>query len=97
MPLSDEERRQLEELEHNLAAEDPRLAQALVSGSVKHTFSARSYFGVAAWLVGVVVLIAGISTQILLIGVGGFLLMGAGAYLLLDKEATLDGSGTHVG
>lgn len=97
MPLSEEERRQLEELERDLAAEDPRLAQELVSGSVRHTFSASSYFGVVACLMGIVVLIAGIGTQITLVGVGGFLLMGVGAYLLLDKkQPTLDGSGTHV-
>lgn len=89
--MSEEERKQLEELELDLTAEDPRLARELVSGSVKHSFRASTSFGVMACLIGVVLLIAGISTQIIVLGVGGFLLMGAGAYLLLDERATLDG------
>jgi hypothetical protein len=93
MSLSEEERKQLEELELDLTAEDPRLAHELVSGSVKHSFRASTSFGAMACLVGVVLLIAGIGTQIIVLGVGGFLLMGAGAYLLLDKRATFDGGG----
>lgn len=86
MPLSDEERKQLEELEADLAAADPRLAHELVAGSVEHRFRASTSFGAMASLIGIVLLIAGISTQIIVLGVGGFLLMGAGAYLLLDKQ-----------
>jgi hypothetical protein len=86
MPMSDGERKQLEALELDLAAADPRLAHELVSGSLKHRFRAGTSFGAMASLAGIVLLIAGISTQIIVLGVGGFLLMGAGAYLLLDKQ-----------
>jgi hypothetical protein len=86
MPLSDEERKQLEELELDLTADDPRLARELVSGSVEHSFRGSTCFAVMLCLIGVVLLIAGISTQIIVLGVGGFLLMGAGAYLFLDKQ-----------
>lgn len=86
MPLSDRERKQLEELESGLTADDPRLAEELSSGSVGVRFGRRTYFGAIACLLGIVSLIAGVSTQIIAIGVGGFLLMGVGTYLLLDKH-----------
>lgn len=84
MPLSDRERKVLEELELDLAAEDPRLAQELSSGSVENRFRAGSYFGALAFLIGVVLLLAGVASQIVVVGVGGFLLMGTGAYLLVE-------------
>lgn len=86
MPLSDRERKQLEELESGLTADDPKLAEELSSGSVGLRFGRRTYFGAIACLVGMISLIAGVSTQIIVIGVGGFLLMGLGTYLLLDKH-----------
>lgn len=86
MPLSDRERKQLEELEADLAADDPQLAQRLSSGSLRFRFKAGMYFGALAFLIGLVLLITGISTQIIVVGVGGFLLMGAGAYLLLGNH-----------
>lgn len=85
MPLSDRERKVLEELELDLAADDPRLAQELASGSVENRFRAGSYFGAIAFLIGVVLLIAGVASQIIVVGVGGFLLMGTGTYLLLGS------------
>jgi hypothetical protein len=86
MPLSEEERKRLEKLELDLTAEDPRLAHELLSGSVRHSFRTSTSFGAIAGLIGVALLITGISSQIIALGVGGFLLMGAGAYLLLDKQ-----------
>jgi hypothetical protein len=86
MPLSDRERTQLEELESGLTADDPRLAEELSSGSVGVRFGRRTYFGAIACFLGIVSLIAGVSTQIIAIGVGGFLLMGVGTYLLVDKR-----------
>jgi len=84
MPLSDREQKVLKELELDLAADDPRLAQELSSGSVQSRFRPSSYFGAIACLIGVVLLIAGVASQIIVVGVGGFLLMGTGAYLLVE-------------
>jgi hypothetical protein len=84
MPLSDRERKQLEELESGLAAEDPRLAQELSSGSVGSRFRRSAYLGAVAGMFGIVLLIAGVSTQIIAVGVAGFLLMGVGTYLLFE-------------
>lgn len=89
MPLSDRERKALEELELDLAADNPRLAQELSSGSLEKRFRAGSYFGAMAFLIGVALLIAGVASQIVVVGVGGFLLMGTGTYLLVGSGYTV--------
>ncbi|WP_426227143.1 DUF3040 domain-containing protein [Pseudarthrobacter sp. DSP2-3-2b1] len=84
MPLSDRERKQLEELESDLAAEDPRLAEELSSGSVGVRFRRSTYVGAVAGMLGIVLLIAGVNTQLIVVGIAGFLLMGIGTYLLFE-------------
>jgi Protein of unknown function (DUF3040) len=86
MPLSDRERKQLEQLEADLAANDPQLAQRLSSGSVR--LRAKAYVGLILCLIGLILLITGVSTQLIVVGVGGFLAMGAGAYLALGSRPT---------
>ncbi|WP_457963668.1 DUF3040 domain-containing protein [Arthrobacter sp. D1-29] len=81
MPLSDRERKLLEELEFDLAADDPPLARKLSSGSLEAAFRASTYFAAMACLIGMVLLIAGVASQIIAVGIAGFLLMGTGAYL----------------
>lgn len=80
--LSDEERRSLEELERELASTDPDLASELTSGRPRGA-AARTLVGSLAVLCGFVMVIAGIMTQIVVLGVVGFLLASAGAYWLL--------------
>ncbi|MFK0039800.1 DUF3040 domain-containing protein [Paenarthrobacter sp. NPDC090517] len=82
MSLSDEERRSLEELERDLAATDPDLAFELKSGRPRGAI-ARTVSGALAVLIGFVLVIAGIVTQLVILGVAGFLLASAGAYWLL--------------
>ncbi|AMB41712.1 MULTISPECIES: DUF3040 domain-containing protein [Paenarthrobacter] len=84
MSLSDEERRSLEELERGLAASDPDLDLQLKSGRLRGT-AARTVMGVLGVLAGFALIIAGIATQILIVGVAGFLVAGAGAYVLLSR------------
>jgi hypothetical protein len=86
MPLSDEERKVLDALEQDLATDDPRLAQELSSGAVQNRFRPRTYFAAIACLIGVVLLISGIAAQAIVVGVGGFLLMGTGTYFLLERR-----------
>ncbi len=91
MPLSDKERKVLEELELDLAAEDPRLAQQLSSVFLQSRFKASRYFAAAIeCLIGVVLLIAGIGSQIIVVGVAGFLLIGAGTYFLVEGRRWSD-------
>lgn len=87
MPLSDRERKLLAELEMELAADDPRLARALSPDSDGSRFRPSTYFAVMACLIGLALLIAGVGSQLIIVGVGGFLLMGAGAYVLVGGKA----------
>ncbi|MFC8039870.1 DUF3040 domain-containing protein [Paenarthrobacter sp. NPDC057355] len=82
MSLSDEERRSLEELERDLVATDPDLALELKSGRLRGAM-ARTTGGVLAVVCGFVMVIVGIITQLVVLGVVGFLLASSGAYLLL--------------
>ncbi|MFI2564224.1 DUF3040 domain-containing protein [Paenarthrobacter sp. NPDC018779] len=84
MSLSDEERRSLEELERGLVASDPDLDLQLRSGRLRGT-GARMILGALALLAGFALVITGIITQILIVGVAGFLVAGGGAYLLLSR------------
>jgi hypothetical protein len=81
MSLSEEERRSLEELERDLASTDPDLAYELKSGRPRGAV-ARTVLGSAAVLAGFVMVIAGIITQLVILGVVGFLLASGGAYWL---------------
>lgn len=78
MPLSDDERRRLEKLEQDLAAADPELNLTLQAGSPRNA-SARTVYGVLTVLAGLAVVIAGIITQMPIVGGAGFLLMIWGA------------------
>ena len=82
MPLSHEERKQLEAMEQELTVEDPRLSRKLRSGSLGPSVPAL-LFGVLTVSVGLVVLIIGIALQFTVLGVTGFILMCVGAYLLV--------------
>ncbi|MDR6434900.1 hypothetical protein J2790_000021 [Paenarthrobacter nicotinovorans] len=86
MSLSEEERRSLEELERELASTDPELASELTSGRPRGE-AARTILGSLAVLGGFVMVIAGIVTQIVVLGVVGFLLASAGAYWLLARTS----------
>ncbi|MFE4194859.1 DUF3040 domain-containing protein [Paenarthrobacter sp. NPDC056912] len=86
MPLSEEERKSLEELERGLAASDPELALQLQSGRPRGAFT-RTILGGLAVVAGFAMVIAGIITQWVILGVLGFLLASAGAYWLVSKSS----------
>lgn len=74
MGLSAEERRQWRELERQLAAEDPRLAQLTGSRRITHHI-AGSPVGLVMVLVAFAVLILAVIVKVPLIGIFGFVLM----------------------
>ena len=86
MPLSDEERRRLEELEHLLSAQDPSLARNLREGKTGNQVPRRMVFASLAFIAGLVLVIVGVATQILFIGAAGFLLECAAAYWFLEAQ-----------
>jgi UPF0716 family protein affecting phage T7 exclusion len=84
MALSDEERRRLEQLEKELAAAHPDLAWKLQSGFTHSRARRRVISGILATVAGFAVLIAGIITDLTIIGAIGFGLMVAGGRWILD-------------
>lgn len=94
MALSDEERRLLEQMEQALAADDPKLANAL-RGTGKHRLQRRKVvLAGLGFLVGVAGLLAGMET-FPLISIVGFLLMLASALVLLASWQRA-GDAAHV-
>lgn len=95
MPLSDEERRRLEILEQELTSSDPDLERKLHSGAPGHfqNSAASTVRGVLIVIAAFALVIAGIATEITIIGVAGFLLMVAGAHWFLKDFGPQDGPG----
>lgn len=82
MPLSEHEQRLLEQMERALMAEDPKFASSLRSGS-SGSDRRRVIFGVIGALVGMAVLIAGVSANLPPLGIVGFLLMLAAVVMVV--------------
>ena len=78
MPLSDHEQRVLEQLERQLNADDPRLATRLADSGRPAVSVRRVVLGAVLAVVGLAVVLAGVSTQLVLVGVLGAALLGAG-------------------
>lgn len=74
MPLSDYERRRLQEVEMDLTADGPVLARELATGRLPRWWL-RWSAGTVLALVGFAVIILGISAQLPGLGVLGFLMM----------------------
>lgn len=81
MALSENERRRLEEIEQHLEEDDRKFARRM---GVRTAISVPSRVLAAGMLVstaGFLTLIAAIFQRIIILGVAGFIIMGAGVYL----------------
>lgn len=91
MPLSEHEQRLLEQLEKQLGADDPTFAQSMSSSSRQvreASFSARHVvLGFLIALVGLGIVIAGVTTKLIFVGVAGLLVAGAGVYLASTQKS----------
>lgn len=87
MPMSEEERRLLHELELRLIADDPHLAMELLSGYPARRVPPGLVGGSAICLLGLVLLMAGIGSLAAAAVVVGLLLVALGACLLLNRPA----------
>ena len=74
MPLSEHERRQLEQIEQALRAGDPRFADAVQAGPRVH-YKRRITAAALGFLVGVGLLLAGVVINIIPVAVAGFAAM----------------------
>ena len=85
MPMSEEERRLLKELELGLIADDPHLAMELLSGYPARRIPAGLIAGSLVCLLALAIVAAGIGSQEMVAVVVGFLLLALGACLLLNR------------
>lgn len=83
MPLSEEEQRLLEQMEEALAAEDPKFASALRGAASRQHHKRLTFAGIAGFVVGIAILMAGAVQMITILAVAGFLVMLGSAYLAL--------------
>jgi len=82
VPLSEHEQRLLEQMEKALYAEDPKFATSLRSTPGARAARGRAALGVLGVLAGLGLLLAGVATTLIIVGVVGFLVMLAGSVLI---------------
>ena len=75
MPLSEHERRQLEQIEQALRASDPRLAGAAHTTDPRVHYRRRIIGAALGFLIGVGLLFAGLVINVILVAVAGFAVM----------------------
>lgn len=80
MPLSEREQRMLKQLEEQLQSEDPSFASSMQDSPAGKLNVRNVVLGALVAVLGIVVLLLGIYNQWIIVGVIGFLIMGAGVY-----------------
>lgn len=80
MPLSEHEQKLLEQLERQLQADDPKFASSMATDRLQTLSTRHIVIGALVTVAGILVLLFGVSKQIIPLGVIGFLIMGAGVY-----------------
>ncbi|WP_139417324.1 DUF3040 domain-containing protein [Agromyces laixinhei] len=86
MPLSEQEQRLLEEMERNLYRNDADFVQAVGGGRGRRPNYRAIVLGVLLAVAGAGALIAGVASQLLVIGVVGFALMFAGVLVAITPS-----------
>lgn len=85
MPLSDREKRLLEEMEAALLTEDPRLVSALSSKAPVSPSRNRIMAGAGLLILGLVTLFAGLISQVTPIGILGFVIALSGVIIAISS------------
>ena len=75
MPLSEHEQRQLEQIEQALYSEDPKFVHAVRSSDPRVHYKRRAYQAAAGFVLGVGMLLGGVISQFIWVGVAGFVVM----------------------
>ena len=94
MPLSEHEQRMLDQIESALYAEDPKFASTVRGGRLRAATSRRRLQAAALFVLGLVLLIAGVALPVKpggfpIISLVGFIVMfGAGVLLLLGASSS---------
>jgi hypothetical protein len=91
VPLSEHEQRQLEQIEQALYSDYPKLAQSVRSQDPKVHYKRRVVEAAIGFMIGVGLLLAGVISKIIFVGVGGFLVMLACAMWALTSWRHMGG------
>ena len=75
MPLSEHERRQLEQIEQALRADDPGFADAVAAADPRVRYRRRVIAAAVGFVIGVGLLFAGVVINVIPVAVAGFLVM----------------------
>jgi hypothetical protein len=92
VPLSEHEQRQLEQIEQALYADYPKLAQAVRARDPKIHYKRRAVYAAIGFLLGVGLLLAGVVSKVIFVGVGGFVVMLACAMWALTSWRHMGGA-----
>ena len=94
MPLSDHEKRLLEEMEQALATDDPRLVSALSGGKI-----APARIGLSLLLIfaGIATLLGGLVAKVTPVGIIGFLIALGGVVTILSSISFKSISAPRIG
>jgi uncharacterized membrane protein len=84
MALSDHEKRMLAEMEAALVADDPRLVSTL-NGRERTPKGSRALLGLVSILAGMLVLLSGLISQVIPVGIAGFLVSLVGLVLFVSN------------
>jgi hypothetical protein len=91
VPLSEHEQRQLEQIEQALYADYPKLAQAVRAKDPRIHYKRRVVEAAIGFLLGVGLLLAGVVSKLIFVGVGGFVVMLACAMWALTSWRHMGG------
>jgi hypothetical protein len=94
VPLSEHEQRQLEQIEQALYTDYPKLAQAVRAKDPRIHYKRRVVEAAIGFLLGVGLLLAGVVSKVIFIGVGGFVVMLACAMWALTSWRHMGGAVT---
>jgi Flp pilus assembly protein TadB len=97
MPLSEHEQKLLEQLEKQLNEDDPKFASSMGSDAGRSWSTRHLVIGVLAALAGIALLLVGVTLQIIVVGVLGFVVMGAGVYFATMRSSGVGRSRTAGG
>jgi len=89
MPLSEHEQRLLDEMERNLYGGNPDVVQTPSGATKPHAQSVA--IGAVLAVAGVIVLVMGVVTQLILVGILGFVAMFAGVLLATRRRKLAHG------
>ena len=97
MPLSEHEQRLLDQIEQALYAEDPKWANTVRGADPRNHYKRHLIKATIGFVLGVVLLMVGVVTPLIPLGVGGFVVMLAASLWGLSSWKRMNGFGRDAG